>query len=90
MTGTNTLAPEPVKVPELHHDDIIHIAPHEVFRHTEFIHLVRCAEADVQVDCLIRVETVVVICWQHCTCPGVCGAVVYDADDYVERKAVAA
>lgn len=94
MPSTGVLAPQPaaVKVPELHHDDIIHIQPHEVWRNSDSPHMVKCAEADVQVDCLLVVGTFIVICWL--SCPGECtcvhGAVVYDADDYVERKAVAA
>lgn len=80
---------EPVAVPQLQHGDTIHLQPHDVFRHTAFVHLVACREADVQVDCLITVEHVIVICWRGC--PGVCGATVFDADDSVMRlEAVAA
>lgn len=90
---------EPVAVPELQHGDIIHIKPHEVFRHdtTAAPHLVACKEADVEVDVLVTVGTIVVICWlipppagEDCACPRVCGAVVYDADDSVLREVVAA
>ena len=76
-------SPEPavVAVPALRHGDIIHIAEHNVFRHTEFCHTVVCRERDVEVDRLLPVEGVIVICWGGL--PGTCGAVVYDADDSV-------
>lgn len=84
-------------MPELHHGDTIHVGPHPVFRHTEFIHTVACDEADVEVDCLLIVESVIVICWRipahgkdgH-VCPTVFGATAYDADDSVIRLEAAA
>src|SRR5690348_12274016 len=95
-TGLGSAVQEPVAIPDLHHGDMVHISPHEVFRHTEFIHTVACREADVLVDSLLPVEGVIVICWlipapagEDCGCPRVCGAVVYDADDsiLVQRSA---
>jgi hypothetical protein len=79
---------EPVAVPQLGHGDTIHISPHDVFRHTQFVHLVACRERDVEVDCLLVVESVIVICWGICPAdddPRVFGATVYDADDSVIR-----
>lgn len=87
-TITGTRPREPVAVPQLQHGDTIHIGTHEVFRHTQFAHTVTRGEADVQVDCLIIVEHLIVICWRGCH--GVCGAVVYDADDSVMRLEAAA
>jgi hypothetical protein len=76
-----------VAVVGLRHGETIHIAPHQVFRGTEFTHTVACAERDVQVDGVIKVEGVIVICWGHL--PGTCGAVVYDATDTVTLAGVA-
>lgn len=87
-----TVSGLPALVPQLHHGDVIHLAPHEVFQHTKDIHHVACREADVEVDCLLPVGAVIVICWilhldEHADAHG---ATVYDADDSVERKVVAA
>lgn len=94
MSGTHAPAPglASVLIPELHGGDVVHIADHEVFRHTEWAHQVTCGEADVLVDCLILVGRVIVICWRACPggCTSRCGAVVYDADDHIGRVQVAA
>jgi hypothetical protein len=78
-----TACASPVEVRGLRHGDRIHVEPHQVFRRSGNAHTVTCREADVTVDCLILVGAVIVICWGHC--PGTCGAVVYDADDTVQR-----
>ena len=83
MSGDSPTSSAPVAVLLLHPGDKIHVQPHQVFRHTQFIHDVPCREADVQVDCLLEVGAVIVICWGKCS--GTCGAVVYDADDTVQR-----
>ena len=93
---TNTRPQEPVAVPQLHPGDTIHLAPHEVYRHSDHPFPITCEDADVEVDWVCYREHVVVIVIWHIpvrddnrACPAVCGSTAYDADDRVLRLAMA-
>ena len=89
---------EPAAVEELQHGDIIHLQPHDVYRHSDHPHRIACVNCDVQVDWVCYREYAVVIVIWHipvpdrdgCPCPDVCGSTAYDADDRVLREVTAA